>query len=75
MLAHLRARAIAGVERVGIAHYSRTVRHEGESGTIEVTHSPDSHSLVATVRFPERARSLSAIVGRAFEGCSTWAPT
>ena len=63
VLTHLRARAIEGVEHVGAKEYVRTVRHEGEAGTIQVSHSPDSYSLAVRMRFPN-VRSLSAIVSR-----------
>jgi AraC family transcriptional regulator of adaptative response / DNA-3-methyladenine glycosylase II len=63
VLAHLRARAIEGVEHVGATHYCRTVRYEGEVGTLDVTHSPEAQSVVATIRFPS-VRALSTIVAR-----------
>jgi AraC family transcriptional regulator, regulatory protein of adaptative response / DNA-3-methyladenine glycosylase II len=63
VLTHLGARAIDGVERVSAEGYFRTVRHDGEVGMIEVRHSPYTHSLAVTIRFPN-VRALSAIVSR-----------
>jgi AraC family transcriptional regulator of adaptative response / DNA-3-methyladenine glycosylase II len=63
VLAHLRARAIDEVEIVGPSHYSRTVLHDGQVGTIDVRDSSDARCLLVTVRFPD-VRSLSAIVSR-----------
>jgi AraC family transcriptional regulator of adaptative response / DNA-3-methyladenine glycosylase II len=63
MLAHLRARAIDGVESVDGAAYRRTVLHDGMTGTVEVVHRPDVRCLAATLRFPS-VRSLPAIVAR-----------
>jgi AraC family transcriptional regulator of adaptative response / DNA-3-methyladenine glycosylase II len=63
VLAHLRVRAIEGVEVVGPDHYARTVHFGGQVGTIEVHHSSDARSLLVTVRFPD-VRPLSAIVSR-----------
>jgi AraC family transcriptional regulator of adaptative response / DNA-3-methyladenine glycosylase II len=63
VLTHLRVRAIEGVERVNAETYSRTVQHDGATGTVEVTHLPELDSLAATVRFPS-VRALTAIVAR-----------
>lgn len=63
VLAHLRARAVDGVEAVGTESYARTVVHEGEIGTVEVVHEPKARCLVATIRFPS-VRALPAIVTR-----------
>lgn len=63
MLAHLRARAIPGVEVVENETYSRTVEMDGFIGTVEVTHLPQRHSLSVLIRFPN-LRSLPAIVAR-----------
>jgi AraC family transcriptional regulator, regulatory protein of adaptative response / DNA-3-methyladenine glycosylase II len=63
MLSHLQARAIDGVERVDGATYSRTVRHDGQTGTVEIFHLPDTQSLAAIIRFPS-VRALPAIVAR-----------
>ena len=63
MLAHLRARAIEGVERVDADRYARTVAHDGETGTVDIAHAPELLSLVATIRCPS-VRALPAIVAR-----------
>ena len=63
MLGYLRARAVEGVEVVARDGYTRTVRHEGEAGTIHVTHVEEAQSLAVTIQFP-RVRSLAAIVAR-----------
>jgi AraC family transcriptional regulator of adaptative response / DNA-3-methyladenine glycosylase II len=63
VLAHLRARAVEGVECVDGATYRRTVRQDGATGTIEVAHLPERRSLSARVRFPS-VRSLTGIVAR-----------
>ncbi|HXQ24374.1 MAG TPA: AlkA N-terminal domain-containing protein [Candidatus Acidoferrales bacterium] len=63
MLSHLRARAIDGVERIDGATYSRTVLHDGQTGTVEIVHRPAAQSLAATIRFPS-VRALPAIVAR-----------
>jgi AraC family transcriptional regulator of adaptative response / DNA-3-methyladenine glycosylase II len=63
ILAHLRARAVDGVETVDNERYARTVVHDGEAGTIEVVHEPKARCLVATIRFPS-VRALPAIVTR-----------
>ena len=63
MLAHLRARAIDGVERVEGAVYRRTVCEGGQTGTIEIADRPGARSLVVTIRFPD-VRALPAIVAR-----------
>jgi AraC family transcriptional regulator of adaptative response / DNA-3-methyladenine glycosylase II len=63
MLAHLRARAIDGIERVDDVAYRRTVLDNGRTGTIEVVHRPEIQSLQATIRFP-CVRSLPTIVAR-----------
>lgn len=67
MLRYLDARAIAGVERVVRsgrgAGYARTVRHEGEAGTIHVANLVSAQSLSVTIHFP-RVRSLATLVTR-----------
>src|SRR5262245_18442927 len=63
MLAFLRTRTIAGVERVTDDTYSRTVLQDGEAGTAEICHLADSASLDVTIRFPS-VRALPAIVTR-----------
>ena len=42
MLAHLRARAVDGVEQVDGDVYRRTVCEDGETGTVAVVHVPES---------------------------------
>jgi AraC family transcriptional regulator of adaptative response / DNA-3-methyladenine glycosylase II len=63
MLAHLRARAVAGVEHVDGDVYRRTVCEDGETGTVSVAHLPGRQSLGVTVRFPS-VRALPAIIAR-----------
>jgi AraC family transcriptional regulator of adaptative response / DNA-3-methyladenine glycosylase II len=63
ILAHLRARAIDGVELVDGDSYTRTVLLEGRTGTVQVIHRPEIRSLVATIFFP-RVDALSVIVAR-----------
>jgi AraC family transcriptional regulator, regulatory protein of adaptative response / DNA-3-methyladenine glycosylase II len=50
LLDHLRARAIAGVERVEADGYVRSLRESGELGTVEVRHLPESSSLQVSIR-------------------------
>jgi AraC family transcriptional regulator of adaptative response / DNA-3-methyladenine glycosylase II len=61
MLAHLRARAVEGIELVDGGRYARTLAVGGEVGTVEVAHRPEMASLAVTVRFPS-IRALPAIV-------------
>jgi AraC family transcriptional regulator of adaptative response / DNA-3-methyladenine glycosylase II len=61
MLAHLRARAVEGVEHVDGRRYARTLVVGGEIGTVEVAHRPEIASLAVTVRFPS-IRALPAVV-------------
>jgi AraC family transcriptional regulator of adaptative response / DNA-3-methyladenine glycosylase II len=68
MLAHLRARAVGGVERVEGDRYLRTLRVGGAEGfgnvaTVEVVNVAGAHSLEATVRCPE-VRMLPLVVAR-----------
>jgi AraC family transcriptional regulator of adaptative response / DNA-3-methyladenine glycosylase II len=63
MLAHLRGRALEGVERVDETSYRRTVLEDGVAGTVEVRHDPDRQSLQVTIRFP-RVHALPVIIGR-----------
>jgi AraC family transcriptional regulator of adaptative response / DNA-3-methyladenine glycosylase II len=63
MLAHLSARAIDGVEQVSGGVYRRTVRHEGQTGVVEIAHLPEARSISATIRVPG-VHGLVAIVGR-----------
>jgi AraC family transcriptional regulator of adaptative response / DNA-3-methyladenine glycosylase II len=63
LLAHLGARAVEGVEEVGTTRYARTVRENGEIGSVEVVDQPSESCLVATVRLPN-VRALPGIVTR-----------
>ncbi|MCK6451854.1 MAG: helix-turn-helix domain-containing protein [Alphaproteobacteria bacterium] len=63
MIAFFRGRAVEGVERVDGAVYRRTVLQDGEAGTVEIRHRPDSESIEATIRFPN-VRALPAITAR-----------
>ena len=63
VLAHLRARAIDGVERAGDDEYARTVLEGGHPSTVTVAHLPDCQSLAATIR-SRSVRVLPAIVAR-----------
>lgn len=63
LIAHLGARAIAGVERVDGACYVRSLREAGEVGSVELCHVPERGSVDATVRIG-RLELLPAIVGR-----------
>lgn len=63
MLAHLRARAIAGVEAIEGAIYRRTVALDHSVGGVEVAHRPERNALAVTIRFPA-VRALPAIVAR-----------
>lgn len=63
MIAHLRTRAVAGVEQVDGDVYRRTVCEDGETGAVSVAHLPERQSLAVTVRFPS-VRALPAIIGR-----------
>ncbi len=63
MLAHLRARAIGGVERVDGDAYRRVVSLEVGSGTVEIVHVPDALSVAATIRVPD-VRALPRLVDR-----------
>jgi AraC family transcriptional regulator of adaptative response / DNA-3-methyladenine glycosylase II len=63
MLAHLGTRAVDGVERVDGATYSRTFVHEGESGSVEVSHLPERACLSVNVRL-RRVSALPSIIAR-----------
>lgn len=63
MLAFLAARAIAGVERVQDGVYCRTLRVDGQTGTVAIRHLAAQESLEATIRFPS-VRALPGIVAR-----------
>jgi AraC family transcriptional regulator of adaptative response / DNA-3-methyladenine glycosylase II len=62
MIAFLRQRAIAGIERVSADCYARSVHLEGLSGTV-VVEPGDGNALRVTVRFPKLA-ALPAIIAR-----------
>jgi AraC family transcriptional regulator of adaptative response / DNA-3-methyladenine glycosylase II len=63
MLSYLKARAVDGVERVDGEVYGRTIRLDGQAGTVEVRHLPARESLAATIRFPS-VRALPGVVAR-----------
>jgi len=63
ILAHLRARAIPGVEVVERGKYLRTVEVGGVAGSVEVAHLSQRNSLLVTTRFPD-VSALPAIVAR-----------
>jgi AraC family transcriptional regulator of adaptative response / DNA-3-methyladenine glycosylase II len=63
MLAHLKGRAIDGVERIDDDSYTRSIAYEGKRGLVEVRHLPSAGSLTATIRFPD-VRALRPIVDR-----------
>ncbi len=63
ILAHLRARAIGGVEIVEDDAYSRTVIQDGHLATVTLAHLPAHQSVAATIRSPS-LRALPAIVAR-----------
>lgn len=63
MLAYLQARAIPGVEMVADQSYLRTVDLNGFTGSVQVKHVPQRHSLAVTIRFPD-VKSFPAIVTR-----------
>jgi len=53
MLAFFRLRAVDGVEAVGGEVYRRAIRHEGVSGTVEVSPARGGDGLLATLRLPD----------------------
>lgn len=63
MLGWLRTRAVEGVEQVADGWYRRTIQEGGETGTVEVAHVPEKHSLAVTIRFPG-VRVLPGVVAR-----------
>jgi AraC family transcriptional regulator of adaptative response / DNA-3-methyladenine glycosylase II len=63
ILAHLRARALDGVEQVEGGTYRRTVLCDGHAGMVEIVHEASAHRLAATIRSPS-VRSLPGIVAR-----------
>jgi AraC family transcriptional regulator of adaptative response / DNA-3-methyladenine glycosylase II len=50
LLAHLSARALAGVERVTSVRYCRTWREGDAIGTVEIEHCPERHCLSVQLR-------------------------
>jgi AraC family transcriptional regulator of adaptative response / DNA-3-methyladenine glycosylase II len=73
MLAHLRARAVDGIEQVDGGAYRRTLWQDGAEATVEVTHLADQESLAATIELSsgdppirhQRAEVVQGIVARA----------
>lgn len=63
LLAHLRLRAVDGVEHADDSSYRRTLREGDALGSVEISHEPAQNAVVATIRFPN-VRSLPAIVSR-----------
>jgi AraC family transcriptional regulator of adaptative response / DNA-3-methyladenine glycosylase II len=63
VLEYLAERALEGVERVDERGYARTVREDGEVGSVEVFHLPDAESLRVTVRCAS-VRALPRLVLR-----------
>ncbi len=63
VLAHLRARAIDGIERVDGDAYARVLLVDGVPSTVRIVHRPQSHSLAATIRCPS-VRALPGIIAR-----------
>jgi AraC family transcriptional regulator, regulatory protein of adaptative response / DNA-3-methyladenine glycosylase II len=63
MLAHLAARAVAGLEHVEHGVYYRSVGIDGAQGSIAVEHLPERDSIAVTIRFPS-IRALPAIIQR-----------
>jgi AraC family transcriptional regulator, regulatory protein of adaptative response / DNA-3-methyladenine glycosylase II len=63
ILSYLAERALDGVERVDERGYARTVREDGEVGSVEVSHLPEAESLAVTVRCAS-VRALPRLVLR-----------
>ena len=63
MLAHFRARAVEGVERVEGERYTRVVAHDEQVGVIDVSPLPFEAGLRIAIAFPV-ASALPAIVRR-----------
>jgi AraC family transcriptional regulator, regulatory protein of adaptative response / DNA-3-methyladenine glycosylase II len=63
LLGYLAERALPGVERVDENGYARTVREDGEIGSVEVSHVPEAESLAVTVRCSS-VRALPRLVQR-----------
>ncbi|MBV8658789.1 MAG: helix-turn-helix domain-containing protein [Burkholderiales bacterium] len=62
ILAHLRARAIPGIEQIDGDHYSRTIDLDGVHGTVTIGPG-EGHALRATIRLPKLAL-LPAVIAR-----------
>jgi AraC family transcriptional regulator of adaptative response / DNA-3-methyladenine glycosylase II len=63
ILAFLRRRAIAGIERVTSEEYARTLRLSGAAGTLMVKPAANQHALRVKVRFPKLS-ALPTIIAR-----------
>ena len=63
ILAFLRRRAIAGVERVPPEEYARTLRLGGATGIVTVRPAADRHALRVTVRFAKLS-ALPTVIAR-----------
>jgi AraC family transcriptional regulator of adaptative response / DNA-3-methyladenine glycosylase II len=63
ILGFLRARAVPEMEVVENGRYFRTLEIGASTGTIEVFHQPERHSINVKIRFPD-VKSLPAIVAR-----------
>jgi AraC family transcriptional regulator of adaptative response / DNA-3-methyladenine glycosylase II len=63
LLGYLGERALSGVERVDERGYARTLREDGEIGSVEVSHLPEVESLAVTVRCAS-VRALPRLVQR-----------
>jgi AraC family transcriptional regulator of adaptative response / DNA-3-methyladenine glycosylase II len=63
MLSFLAARAIDGIEKVEGQCYSRTLTHDGEIGSVAVTHCSASSCLAVQIKIPSVV-SLLPIVAR-----------
>lgn len=72
MLAHLRARAIPGVERVAHDRYARVIDTPQGLGVVEVAHWPQRDALAVSIRCPDVSAlpTLIARLRRVFDtGC------
>jgi AraC family transcriptional regulator, regulatory protein of adaptative response / DNA-3-methyladenine glycosylase II len=63
ILAHLRARAIDGIEEITDGKYKRTISVQGMNGLVEVANKPERHCLEVKIHFPT-LRTLSSIALR-----------
>jgi len=63
ILGYLGMRAIPGVEVVTRGEYHRTIRLDGETGTISIANNPDRRSLRARIDFP-KVSAFAEIVRR-----------